>query len=245
MSENSGHDEERARCVDGKLAGVLGAFGFFPGDRVEVDEHGLTAYRMIAGGESEHPLGDVYDPPAVRLACDRWLETRGVIWWARAEGYAIRAHGNQLYGAEPYIVHPREVHAILEELGLDAGALGPAAVLHDVIEDTGTPRPELERAFGYEVAFLVDSVSKGKGPRDVTTQLSNEKIRDACRTSGNDRPASLKLADKIANVRRSRKNRPDLFAMYLGEQPAFSAMLEEEGLGDPRLWRMLAEAFGS
>ena len=152
--------------------------------------------------------------------------------------FALTAHGAQLYGTEPYIVHLDEVYGILVGLGLADGPLGTAAFLHDVVEDTKVTRADIEEAFGEEVAKLVWAVTGIGRDRKGKSRSQFRKIQ----ILGDD-AATLKLADRLCNVRRSKANRPDLFAMYQAEQPAFSAALEENGLGDPRLWKMLAEAF--
>ena len=55
----------------------------------------------------------------------------------RAYYYAEQAHDGQIRrSGEPYITHPLEVAAILADMHMDHHSL-MAAMLHDVIEDTG------------------------------------------------------------------------------------------------------------
>ena len=58
----------------------------------------------------------------------------------RAILFAVRAHDGQRRkgGNIPYILHPLEAAAIAATLTEDEEVLA-AAVLHDVVEDTGTP----------------------------------------------------------------------------------------------------------
>ena len=60
----------------------------------------------------------------------------------------------------PYITHPMETAAIVTAF-TDEPEMIAAALLHDVIEDAGVTREELEEKFGPRVAFLV-----GRGKRD-------------------------------------------------------------------------------
>ena len=57
---------------------------------------------------------------------------------ARAYAYAEKKHsGQKRLSGEPYIVHPLEVGIILAGLRMDSTTI-TAALLHDVVEDTGT-----------------------------------------------------------------------------------------------------------
>ena len=75
---------------------------------------------------------------------------------SRAVIFAAAAHDGQVRkGTDiPYIVHPMEAAAIAAGLTNDPEVIA-AAVLHDVVEDTGTTKNELEAEFGSRVAELV------------------------------------------------------------------------------------------
>ncbi len=78
----------------------------------------------------------------------------------RAYYYAEQAHEGQMRkSGDRYITHPLAVAGILADLRLDHQSL-MAAMLHDVIEDTGIPKDALAEQFGEDVAELVDGVSK-------------------------------------------------------------------------------------
>ena len=78
----------------------------------------------------------------------------------RAYLFGAEAHeGQKRRSGEPYIYHPLEVARLLAGLRLDATCLA-AAILHDVIEDTGRRKDEITAQFGPEAAELVDGVSK-------------------------------------------------------------------------------------
>lgn len=65
---------------------------------------------------------------------------------------------------EAYVTHcvetGRIVAALLPSDSKRAVAAVVAAILHDVVDDTDTPLSEVQRAFGPEVASLVDGISR-------------------------------------------------------------------------------------
>jgi GTP diphosphokinase / guanosine-3',5'-bis(diphosphate) 3'-diphosphatase len=78
----------------------------------------------------------------------------------RAYEFAAHAHlGQYRKSGEPYIVHPIGTARILAEMQLDPETIA-AALLHDVIEDTGASEAELVEQFGRRVGRLVEGVTK-------------------------------------------------------------------------------------
>jgi (p)ppGpp synthase/HD superfamily hydrolase len=151
----------------------------------------------------------------------------------RAAAFAVHAHGEQLYGHEPYSVHLEAVRAVLHDFSID-GELTIAAWLHDVLEDTTTTREQIAHAFGEDVAALVEAVT-GRGPnrkaRRADAYAKIEALPDA---------VFLKLADRIANVEASKPGGRHL-VMYREEQPGFEAMIDRAGMTNhPMVKRMLA-----
>ena len=55
--------------------------------------------------------------------------------------------GQKRLSGEPFIAHPVAAASILADLHLDADTI-VAAILHDVIEDTPTPKDQLAQRFG-------------------------------------------------------------------------------------------------
>jgi (p)ppGpp synthase/HD superfamily hydrolase len=113
----------------------------------------------------------------------------------KARDFAVAAHGDQQYGAYPYVKHLEAVVRVLEDFGF-AGDHLVAGWLHDVIEDTDATQAEIKAAFGGYVASLVWAVTGG-GERATHVASIHEKIAafpDA---------AVIKLADRIANVEAS------------------------------------------
>mgnify|MGYP002413559175 CR=1 FL=1 len=74
----------------------------------------------------------------------------------RAYYYAEQAHdGQRRRSGEPYVTHPLAVSNILADMHMDHQSL-MAAMLHDVIEDTGIAKEALTAQFGETVSELVD-----------------------------------------------------------------------------------------
>src|SRR5688572_2744309 len=121
----------------------------------------------------------------------------------RAYEMARAAHSGQYRASgEAYITHPLAVAKILAEWHLDAQAL-MAALLHDVVEDTGTTKTEISRKFGKAVAELVDGVSKIDRIEFATLQHAQaENFRKMLLAMARDvRVILIKLADRLHNMR--------------------------------------------
>jgi len=89
-----------------------------------------------------------------------YLEQDQIALVERAYYRAEIAHADQKRtSGELYITHPLAVAKILATMHMDHHSLA-AAMLHDVIEDTGVSRDELANDFGETVADIVDGVSK-------------------------------------------------------------------------------------
>lgn len=97
----------------------------------------------------------------------------------------------------PYVIHPLEVAGLLAASGIDDTETLVAAILHDVVEDTGTPAAEIVRRFGPGVGSVVVELTDTPGQdRAIRHRLQEERVP---RLSP---PARLiKLADKTCNIR--------------------------------------------
>ena len=103
---------------------------------------------------------------------------------------------------EPYITHPIAVAKILAHWRMDVGAV-QAALLHDVMEDSGTSKQDLAEQFGPAVAELVDGVSKLDRLNFASNaQAQAESFRKMLLAMARDvRVILIKLADRLHNVR--------------------------------------------
>jgi len=102
----------------------------------------------------------------------------------------------------PYITHPLAVAEILTDWRLDGAAI-QAALLHDVLEDSGVAKDKLVEKFGAVVAELVDGVSKlDKLQFSSTEQAQAENFRKMLLAMARDvRVILIKLADRLHNMR--------------------------------------------
>ncbi len=117
--------------------------------------------------------------------------------------HSAQAHEGQMRkSGEAYISHPVTVACILADLHLDAQAL-MAALLHDVMEDTGATVAQLTDLFGKTVAVLVDGVSKlDKIEFQTATHAQAENFRKMLLAMSQDvRVILIKLADRLHNMR--------------------------------------------
>ncbi|MFU8894984.1 MAG: RelA/SpoT family protein [Gammaproteobacteria bacterium] len=133
----------------------------------------------------------------------RYLSADQVAKVMQAYEFAAKAHeGQQRHSGEPYISHPVAVATILADLKLDAQTL-MAALLHDVIEDTGVPKEHIASMFGAEVAELVDGVSKlDKIEFRSRAEAQAESFRKMLLAMvGDIRVILVKLADRTHNMR--------------------------------------------
>jgi len=99
--------------------------------------------------------------------------------------------------AGPYINHPIDVAARLVEAGIDDPSILAAALLHDVVEDTGTTLAEIEDRFGSRVRDLVDALSDDKRlPRRERMRLQEVHAPEL-----DPAAKAIKIADKTSNAR--------------------------------------------
>lgn len=132
--------------------------------------------------------------------------------------FAAERHAGQVRDGNdplPYIVHPVEVVANLRHIG---GVTDPellaAAALHDVLEETATKEAELTKLFGNRVCELVMAVTrceptaeetKGMDP-DQIWALRSEILLAEIRAMSPE-PMQIKLADRLSNLRESKRTR--------------------------------------
>ncbi|MBR3375823.1 MAG: bifunctional (p)ppGpp synthetase/guanosine-3',5'-bis(diphosphate) 3'-pyrophosphohydrolase [Firmicutes bacterium] len=112
--------------------------------------------------------------------------------------YAVEKHAGQLRkGTQiPYIVHPMEVLALLNEMRADMTVI-IAGVLHDTVEDTSATIDDIIREFGEDVAELVGNHTEDKSK--TWFQRKSQGLRELA--EGSFDLKCLVLADKLSNVR--------------------------------------------
>jgi hypothetical protein len=153
-----------------------------------------------------------------------------------ARAFALTAHGSQMYGDRPYAFHLEAVVSLLSGYGTDAQIVG---YLHDVIEDTGSPRTRFWRALDDWLPS-----ASACSPTPPAASRAERKAGTYARLATVAGPAELalvvKAADRLANVRScvSITRLWPVGRCTASEHPSFRRAAYREGLCEP-LWREL------
>ncbi|HPL62759.1 MAG TPA: bifunctional (p)ppGpp synthetase/guanosine-3',5'-bis(diphosphate) 3'-pyrophosphohydrolase [Syntrophales bacterium] len=117
--------------------------------------------------------------------------------------FSASVHQGQVrLSGEPYLTHPMEVAGMLADMKLDAASI-VTGILHDSVEDTLATIGEIEQAFGSEVAFLVEGLTKiGKITFGSQEEKQAENYRKMILAMSSDiRILLVRLADRVHNMR--------------------------------------------
>ena len=120
----------------------------------------------------------------------------------KAVEWAELKHGDQKRASgEPFFIHPLKVAEFLVDLGMDHETV-IAALLHDVLEDTGTSESEMKKEFGRNIVALVDGVTKISIVKAKSKSIQEtETMRKMLIAMTKDiRVIIIKLADKLHNM---------------------------------------------
>ena len=171
----------------------------------------------------------------------------------RAFYFAEQAHDGQIrQSGEPYVTHPLAVATILSEMHMDPESL-TAAMLHDVIEDTGITKRAIRNQFGNSVAELVDGVSKlNKIDFSTRAEAQAENFQKMAMAMAKDlRVILVKIADRLHNMRtldvltpekqrRIARETLDIYAPIANRLGMNDVRIEFEELGFSALYPMRA-----
>jgi len=180
-----------------------------------------------------------------------YLESDQVNLVRRAYFYAEQAHDGQFRrSGEPYVTHPLAVAGILSEMHMDPQSL-VAAMLHDVIEDTGISKSAVKSQFGDTIAEMVDGVSKlNKISFSSHAEAQAENFQKMALAMARDiRVILVKLADRLHNMRtldvlspekrrRVARETLDIYAPIANRLGMNSVRIEFEELGFDALYPM-------
>lgn len=166
---------------------------------------------------------------------------------ARAKSFCIAAHSavkqTRKYTGVPYWHHPLAVAALVQEHVPHAPVdVIVAALLHDVVDDTGVTLALIDDQFGPFVAEMVHALSDDTTPADGNRRarkaMEREKISKA-----DPWAKTIRLADVITNVESVSDLDPEFTKTYLPEKRLLLPCLRE---GDPTLFAIadhLIEAY--
>jgi GTP diphosphokinase / guanosine-3',5'-bis(diphosphate) 3'-diphosphatase len=175
----------------------------------------------------------------------------------RAYFYAEQAHdGQRRRSGEAYVTHPLAVANILADMHMDHQSL-MAAMLHDVIEDTGIAKEALCAQFGETVAELVDGVSKLTQMNfETKAEAQAENFQKMAMAMARDiRVILVKLADRLHNMRtlevlsgekrrRIAKETLEIYAPIANRLGMHSIRIEFEDLGFKAMYPMRSSRIG-
>jgi GTP diphosphokinase / guanosine-3',5'-bis(diphosphate) 3'-diphosphatase len=137
------------------------------------------------------------------LAKLSYLKPEDIAQIKKAFQFSDAAHlGQYRHSGEPYITHPVAVAELCATWRLDAPSI-MAALLHDVIEDTGCTKADLVEKFGSKVAELVEGLTKlDKLEFQSHAEAQAESFRKMFMAMARDvRVILVKLADRTHNMR--------------------------------------------
>lgn len=119
----------------------------------------------------------------------------------KAYAFAQEAHKDHTrYSGEPYMIHLAAVGYKLASMGMGPRTIS-AGLLHDSIEDTPVTAEDIKQAFGEEILFLVDGVTKLSSVRYYGSDRHNESLRKLfVATSQDIRVLIIKLVDRLHNM---------------------------------------------
>ena len=186
-----------------------------------------------------------------------YLDDDQIAQVVHAYHFAEQAHeGQYRRTGDPYITHPLAVANILTDMHMDHASL-MAAMLHDVIEDTGFSKEQLANEFSEEVAELVDGVSKiAQIKFESKAEQQAENLRKMMLAMTRDiRVILIKLADRLHNMRtlhvmRAEKRRRiatetlELYAPIAFRLGMYNMRVEYEDLAFHAIYPMRAKLIG-
>lgn len=139
----------------------------------------------------------------------------------RADMFAAGAHAAvkqvRKYTGEPYIVHPREVAGIVRTIPGVTTEMVQAALLHDVMEDTGVTKKDVGESFSPRTTIIVVGLTDISKPEDGNRatrkriDLEHLAIQDA-------ETKTVRLCDVESNVKNIAQYDENFLPTYLREK---------------------------
>jgi (p)ppGpp synthase/HD superfamily hydrolase len=130
------------------------------------------------------------------------------------------------YTNDPYWYHPVEVMELVWSVGGSENMMC-AALLHDVVEDTGVKLVEIESKFGKVVAEFVDDLTDVSKPSDGNRRASRKKIDREHTFKASPDAKTIKLADLISNTKSIVQFDKNFAKVYMKEKLALMDGLVE------------------
>ena len=159
----------------------------------------------------------------------------------QARVFAIAAHAavgqKRKYSDEPYHVHPIAVAAMVQTVPGHTVEMVMAALLHDVVEDTGVTIEIIEEVFGPVVARLVAGLTDVSKLEDGNREM--RKTIDRNHTAEQEPDVkTVKLADLIDNADSIITNDIGFARKWMREKEMLLEVLKD---GDPTLFNICSD----
>jgi guanosine-3',5'-bis(diphosphate) 3'-pyrophosphohydrolase len=120
----------------------------------------------------------------------------------KAYVFSAKVHSGQVrLSGEPYLSHPLAVAGILARMRLDEESIA-AGLLHDTLEDEHVRLEDLEQAFGRDIAYIVQGVTKlSQFDYQSREERQAEYMRKMILAMSQDiRVLLIKLADRLHSM---------------------------------------------
>lgn len=159
----------------------------------------------------------------------------------KAKEFAVKAHGQQMYGNKPYIVHLEAVVSNLKKYGETAQIIG---YLHDVVEDTEVSLNVINEHFGEFITECVAIVTDEAG--NNRKERKKKTYNKMANVSGDLELALIvKAADRLSNIQACVAGyNKELLAMYKHEHPTFQKSVYRQELCDD-IWKKMDDSLNS
>jgi len=132
------------------------------------------------------------------------LPEKEKIMASKALSWAEQGHLNQFRDSGvTYVIHPiRSALILVEELGIQDNEMLCAALMHDLVEDSGYTIEHIENEFGLETARLVKGVTRPRSDNETEEEKLIDKPKKFKEIAQSDENLRLmKLCDILDNMR--------------------------------------------
>lgn len=129
------------------------------------------------------------------------------------------------YTNEPYIIHPASVAKLVKSIGGTPHMIA-AANLHDTLEDTNATLDDIVSNFGKLVGVYVNGLTDASKPEDGN-RAARKLINNIFIGSQCDSVKTIKLADRLDNLKSIIKHDPKFSIVYLQETSDLLPYLKE------------------
>lgn len=155
-----------------------------------------------------------------------------------ARVFMIAAHEaiqqKRKYSGEPYWKHPQAVALYVNQAEVRTEEMIAAAMLHDVVEDTGVTLETINDLFGETVAKYVNGLTDVSKPEDGNREFRKAMDRSWISIQCPE-VKTIKLADLIHNSESILQHDRDFAKVYILEKEKLLTVLTE---GDKVLWEL-------